>query len=139
MSREIKFKAWDRRKKLMLIPTAVTSFRISFNGEIWFEDELLDNDDLILRQYTGIKDKNDDEIYEGDILGIPIRCFNQGNVETTDVQKMIVECKIGDVSQTYGHGHHGEDKFSGFRLDGYYGGADKWEIIGNIHQNPELI
>lgn len=56
--REIKFRAWDKRNKVMLHSKELDGFFKVFPGS---ENE-------ILMQYTGLKDKNGKEIYEGDIL-----------------------------------------------------------------------
>jgi len=83
----------------------------------------------ILMQYTGLKDKNGVEIYEGDVLALweyetkfPARKYN-------DDSNCIVEWSV---------------KFGGWydirhdhRINIYP--SDRYEIIGNIYQNPELL
>lgn len=74
--------------------------------------------DVILMQDTGLKDKNGKEIYEGDIIE-----FNKGGV---DEMRGVVEF-IVDFPD------------AGFELpaSGYY--QDEAEVIGNVHQHPELL
>lgn len=59
MNRIIKFRVWDGRE--MSLPTSDAWFKLK-NGEIELPK------DYIIMQYTGLKDKNGVEIYEGDII-----------------------------------------------------------------------
>ena len=79
-------------------------------------------------QFTGLHDKNGKEIYEGDIVQFNEKFFTDENIFCVDY-----ECS-----------HRGG--FSLCTKDGYYSMfGDAWlepfycEVIGNIHDNPELL
>lgn len=126
MKREIKFRAWDTLNKIMLelygfIKTVELdeSVYIVQGPEI---DDTIICDDLIIMQYTGLKDKNGKEIYEGDIISGDF--FNE-KFKT-----------MGEVIYSEHFCFYASKNLSGetplFKIN-------RIEIIGNIHENPELL
>lgn len=91
---------------------------------------LLEN--IILMQYTGLKDKNGMEIYEGDI----VRCIELRNDK---INEWISEV-YWEQAGIWVH----ESENCDTPLDLFFPGIDKYplteiEIRGNIFENPELI
>jgi len=120
--REIKFRAWDRTNNCMIYPqTGMTN-----HCESW---ELLQRFDIIM-QYTGLKDKNDKEIYEGDIM------------EEDYSKRTVIEFGFHETSTDYysspAYGFYGitKDRYNWtFSLDI----VSEGEIIGNIWENSKLL
>lgn len=133
--REIKFRAWDKQRKCWL-----GSFdTIQDNGEevtIWdyikiFSDEKLILSDVVypvdIEQYTGLKDRNGKEIFEGDIF--IVRNLHDGD-------EYIYSSNKGAIPQLITWENCGFNFGLSSRIE--YQPHD-FEVIGNIHENPELL
>lgn len=125
MTREIKFRSWDKILKIMSYNSVDA---INFKGQILLNDGKfhdINKTDYILMQYTGVVDKNGKDIYEGDIVRIWANPRDYGGYK--------------------GHNYTGVveyEEFSlGFILSDGHGLRDFEfiEIIGNIYENPELL
>ena len=150
--REIKFRVWDKQCRLYLTlagadwggaedrgtfcnfkyihlfpPEGVPMRNPSphYGGCLSFKlTDSVDNDRLVFEQYTGLKDKNGTEIYEGDVVETPeypgkivynekYACFELWRPRSSD-------CFIALT--------HQQDI-----------GMGDLEVVGNIHENPELL
>lgn len=121
--RDIKFRVWDGHKMR-------TDFTMHSDGQVIISASVYAiGFEPVLMQYTGLKDANGVEIYEGDII------------ETSGLEfsREVVKHKVDNSIQTSGHGCSDTKATSGYSIGGYYGGPDKIEVIGNIHENPELL
>lgn len=82
-------------------------------------------------QYTGLKDKNGKEIYEGDI------------VETCEHKKQLVVWHNNGfkLKYTYSRTYQGEPYTETTHLELGDTSSRRWgdEVIGNIYENPELL
>ncbi|MCM1301981.1 MAG: YopX family protein [Bacteroides cellulosilyticus] len=83
-------------------------------------------DPATVGQYTGLKDKNGKEIYEGDIL-------ERYNEEGITMHINYFGSQFGCIQHWDGVDNEG----SLYPLDNYL--TEEWEVIGNIHDNPELL
>lgn len=137
--RELKFRAWDKQRNRYVgdgevvfksygseASVVVCPNSQDYIGDIC-HDEYVDDGRFVIEQYTGVKDKNGKEIYEGDILWWEHYYGMTGeNIETT--AKVYWEEK--DASFVVG---------DWFEPLGPLVVEDKVEVIGNVHENPELI
>ncbi len=109
--RIIKFRVWSLKDRYFWFP--------QYSGETIFKDVFDRSDDSMVQQFTGLSDKNGKEIYEGDILNV--YDFN-GKIHFTD------EVIWGISEFSFKNDHRSLSTW-----------ALKFEIIGNIYENPELI
>jgi hypothetical protein len=126
--REIKFRAWSPKMQKML------SWDIVKN--MMAELLLTESGANIPLQFTGLKDTNGKEIYEGDIIRDTTDIFDEGSKVCFGFYDLYT-----DYDSFYGLGFYlenikGEQKFAE-SINEYYG--EDHEIIGNIYETPELL
>lgn len=133
--REIKFRAWDKgNKKMIEYVDRLTFGPNRLSPKFSVGNDICEEKNIILMQYTGLKDKNGREIYEGDILGVPnptmryevkFGCFN--NKEDFD----NIQCGVG---------FYLEDSMGSSSIQSLqFNENTTLEVIGNIYENPELL
>lgn len=129
--REIKFRAWDRVGNLGMCSVECIDFLYS---KAWFVGNSggakvgrIIESECFLMQYTGLKDKNGKEIYEGDIVKKYNEVSELGGYSMLKVQWNIARACFELYNGTP------EDYTYLYKTE------EKLEIIGNIYENPELL
>ena len=129
MSREIRFRAWDKKsQKFRGINGTRDLFSIRCDGFI--------SEDYLLMQFTGLTDKNGVEIYEGDVLdlGMTVNGCNLFIV-VWDESRIGWSVKYNVKMNTPRNYEYDINDF--FRID--ENTDEGIEVIGNIYENPELL
>jgi len=120
MSREIKFRAWDKDNITMQYVGARHWFKLA-SGLLLATEA---NEDWELMQYTGLKSKSGVEIYEGDII----------------FAKMMSISPIGTyVKVVFDKGSFQVEDKKGDRCWNDYLIMINGEVIGNVWENSELL
>ena len=131
--REIKFRAWDKLNKEMFNVES-----INFQERQVYRDTVSyrEFNDVELMQYTGLKDKNGKEIYEGDIVKFK-DCSIDGTKEFYNIGVIEREGKRDElvISQLIFEKSYFTENYMDFINETF----ELSEIIGNIYENPELL
>lgn len=116
--REIKFRAWDKEDENM---TSWESINLDFEYSL---EQFLEMDRFVMMQFTGLRDKNGKEIYEGDILG--------KTSETSGLSYRYTVEWDSENARFMARGKHFQELVS----DSLERGC---KVIGNIYESPELL
>ena len=127
--RDLKFRAWDKREKCWI--EGAYGFHIL--GEMMLVGGLFSDwkperlNDIVLEQFTGLEDKKEVEIYAGDIVEFVWGCICSN---CHNVPKWSGGVKFGSLGATV----------QSYRIsDSQNNISETIEVVGNIHENPELL
>ena len=119
MSREIKFRAWDKHHNSMEY----------INDLYWFEENGIHNfndDNYVFMQNTGLKDKNGKEIYDSDIVKVT---WGSGKIVFYEVKY------CGSLGYHYLRDTKNKEDDDIICIYDY----SQMDVIGNVFDNPELL
>jgi uncharacterized phage protein (TIGR01671 family) len=137
--KEIKFRAWDANIKAFHLWDSESQ---PYGNIFW---SMTKDENMPVDQFTGLKDRNGKEIFEGDIVKMHTEFYVRGNpddddcahdMDYTGVVVILASkgaCIKNPKTYCYLSGEH--DILKGYK----YVTGIRSEIIGNIYQNPELL
>lgn len=131
--REYKFRVWDTENKEMLKVQELDFEDTFYGGRLSIRtdqyNDYFDIEDMILMQYTGLKDKNGKEIYEGDII---FDSFYERKAKVVFLEGAFWLDYIEDFKEY-------ETIHKRYQLLANYDNKSVLEVIGNIYDNKKLL
>ena len=125
--REIKLRAWDNRLNKYI--DMFLGFTINDGVLEYLEDVLNVKKQVIIEQYTGLKDKNGVAIYENDVVQVRSHLYKDHIGAIIWSQGTVSFC-ISDNTNKFNI-----PRPLGIQMDGFL----SYEVIGNVHQNANLL
>jgi uncharacterized phage protein (TIGR01671 family) len=115
MNRILNYRVWHKIEKRFVDLRAINFEKETIDYDCYGEANYYDGakfDEIVFQQWTGLKDKNSKDIYEGDII-----CLFNGKNYTV---RFIEESNETEIS-------------------GYFFSSFGCEVIGNVFEHPELL
>lgn len=148
MQRKIKVRVWSKALERFLTKD---EWFLDFDGDLYFREYDKDSNQYkpvcvpeeyyIVQQFTGLFDKNGKEIFEGDIVK-----FAKARIETIEEKPKIFTSKLVELGEDVGEIVYmsfsfcvsfDHKRYDDIEQIGNY--PHRFEIIGNILENPELL
>lgn len=139
--RELKFRVWIKDEERYYDESDEESYTIVPNGNVTYTSEAYEEDgvfytdttnatnNVVVEQYTGLKDKNGKEIYEGDVVHYTEKIApNKSSTYEVYYDQLHAMYALSPVDGKIDVG-----EFYGYIM------RQQYEVIGNIHENPELL
>ena len=116
--REFKFRAWHNE--------------LGMSDVFCIDQGMFEAEPDVVMQYTGLKDKNGKEIFEGDIISTT---YTEGRIGAKEgIYNYLVSWNAEECCYEL----KGNDGLLG-RPCCHLRNSHSWEVIGNIYENPELL
>lgn len=132
--REIGYRVWLKEEKRFVYPKLILNdfgsvVEVAYNDIDIFTDELIEHrlliEDVVLEQFTGLRDKNGKKIYEGDLIKEVV--YGRKSV-IWEVRYCQDDCCF-ELHRIKG-ALYGDNLLSS---------SSQYEVIGDIHRNHELL